>query len=324
MDASNVGYIEMVDESSSSDESSSESELSPELFTSNRGSMYQYQGEGERMMNNRKAQEYISIRNKYFTPEITRHSLLIDTQHHDSQISKNNFVAQFRDSQEEESVKYAYYPVGEFVNVIGFRLIKACVPNRLFAISDETVDVITSSTHSVSLVNGSYTGDSFAQMLEDKLQTSGIVGASVSYSTGRFVFNSGNSAIAFGFDFTNNPRMGRFLGFVDSIVGPDTNFESTTSTYGRVHFVDIVINDIPHAGCKKNSRGLNIVDRISLYTSGTLTYYENKQLIYQNYFSPIKLSKLHIELVDDIGNHYAVGDEDSMFEFEITTLNHVE
>lgn len=84
MDASNVGYVPIVEEST--DESSagsfdpldnSESDISQELLTSNVGVMYRYQGQQQRLMDERKAQEHIEFRNKYFTPEIMRHVIYV-------------------------------------------------------------------------------------------------------------------------------------------------------------------------------------------------------------------------------------------------------
>lgn len=84
MDASNVGYVPIVEEST--DESSvgsfdpldnSESDISQELLTSNVGVMYRYQGQQQRLMDERKAQEHIAFRNKYFTPEIMRHVIYV-------------------------------------------------------------------------------------------------------------------------------------------------------------------------------------------------------------------------------------------------------
>jgi len=75
-----VGYVPILDPESTSsgsegDYDGSDSDISQELVTSNVGVMYQYQGQDERLLDERKAQEHIEFRNKYFTPEITRHNV---------------------------------------------------------------------------------------------------------------------------------------------------------------------------------------------------------------------------------------------------------
>ena len=73
-----IGYVPIIDPESTSSGSEgeyegSDSDISQELITSNVGIMYQYQGQEERLLDERRAQEHIEFRNKYFTPEITRH-----------------------------------------------------------------------------------------------------------------------------------------------------------------------------------------------------------------------------------------------------------
>ena len=75
-----VGYVPIIDPESTSsgsegDYEGSDSEISQELMTTNVGVMYTYQGQGERLLDERRAQEHIEFRNKYFTPEITSHNV---------------------------------------------------------------------------------------------------------------------------------------------------------------------------------------------------------------------------------------------------------
>jgi hypothetical protein len=75
-----VGYVPIIDPESTSSGSEgeydgSDSDISQELLTSNVGVTYAYQGGGERLRDERRAQEHIDIRNKYFTPDIIRHNV---------------------------------------------------------------------------------------------------------------------------------------------------------------------------------------------------------------------------------------------------------
>ena len=327
MDVSNVGYVPIVEESSSdsegdADPDSSNSDISQEILTSNVGVMYRYQGQQERLMDERRAQEHIEFRNKYFTPEISRHSILVETNNHNGVIENHNFVVHFVDSAHNSTGGY-----GEFDNVIGFRLIKAGVPHRDYHVTDENKSLnfkFDSADKTVILTPGSYTMNSFATHLQTKMNSasdvSGII-VRADTNTLKFTF-SGTKTIGFNFSgvSTNLPRL---LGFERSSVTAATSVTSTILPDFTNHYVDVVIDEIPYIACKRNARGRHIIDRIALYISqGSLNYYENKQLLHQNYFTPIKLSKLSIQLLDDIGNHYKAEQNHMFFEFEITVLNH--
>lgn len=84
MDSLNVGNVTTIEESSSDSEGnydpnddSGDSDLSQELFQTNTGVLYTYQGQNDRLMNERRAQESIDFRNKYFTPDVIRHILIV-------------------------------------------------------------------------------------------------------------------------------------------------------------------------------------------------------------------------------------------------------
>ena len=87
------------------------------------------------------------------------------------------------------------------------------------------------------------------------------------------------------------------------------------------HFVDLVIPEIPYRACKKNSFGKHIIDRIPLdELSGAMIYYNSYNP--DNYFYPISLNKLTIQLYEDSNNKfYDCQNNDNYFEFEITILN---
>lgn len=85
-------------------------------------------------------------------------------------------------------------------------------------------------------------------------------------------------------------------------------------------FVDLHIPEIPAIACKSTPYGKGIIERLHLNADETTWYLNEPQRTYTNYFSPIKLSKLTIELykkesliTDD--KYYA------HYEFEVTLLN---
>ena len=99
------------------------------------------------------------------------------------------------------------------------------------------------------------------------------------------------------------------------------------------HFVDIVVKEIPYIACKKNPRGRMVVDRIPITTRlGSIVEYQSPTSEYfsQNYFYPISLNHLSIQIYQDSSEHlYDTSNLDNYFEFELTmlkntkNLNHV-
>ena len=90
------------------------------------------------------------------------------------------------------------------------------------------------------------------------------------------------------------------------------------------HFVDIVVNEIPYIACKKNPRGKMVVDRIPITSrGGSMVEYQSPTSEYfsQNYFYPISLHNLSIQIFQDSSEHlYDTSNLDNYFEFEITMM----
>ena len=75
--------------------------------------------------------------------------------------------------------------------------------------------------------------------------------------------------------------------------------------------------------CKMSSKGKQIIARIPFNNvSGGLVSYRapEGELQTSNYFYPMKLSSLRIQLFDDNGNKYDSNNGDNYFEFEITIV----
>jgi hypothetical protein len=89
-------------------------------------------------------------------------------------------------------------------------------------------------------------------------------------------------------------------------------------------YVDLVIPQIPSIACTKNSNGRDIIDRINLDKGhGEYVYYtpQEKESEIQNYFSPIRISKLQIQLYAWNNEFYDSQNSDNSFEFEITMIS---
>ena len=70
-----VDLIVTDDDTSDSDNLS---DVSQELLSTNRGANYEYIGSQQRLLDERRAQEYIEFRNKYFTPPISHHIITVE------------------------------------------------------------------------------------------------------------------------------------------------------------------------------------------------------------------------------------------------------
>ena len=113
--------------------------------------------------------------------------------------------------------------------------------------------------------------------------------------------------------------------FEKEITSPDTSHTSDYSVDHSIHYADLVIDEIPSIACKMSSKGKQIIARIPFNnSSGGLVYYRSPEgeLQTSNYFYPMKLSSLSIQLYDNDSNQlYDSQNGDNYFEFEITLLN---
>lgn len=134
--------------------------------------------------------------------------------------------------------------------------------------------------------------------------------------------NSSSSHILFGdnnvdYDFSEN---------IMNIIDNTYTFPNIVNQ--SIHFVDLVIPEIPSIACKVSSNGRNVIDRIPLNSpSGTLVYYRSPEgeLQTENFFNPIKLDSLTIQLFDnDSKQKYDSQNGHNSFEFEITIVHNTE
>ena len=98
---------------------------------------------------------------------------------------------------------------------------------------------------------------------------------------------------------------------ITSQITPDLNTQ----------YVDLIVKEIPYISCKHNPAGYHIIERIPLSSdTGTNIVYEPSINEEENYFLPISLSKLSIELRDPINGTFYTTKSDHSFEFELTIM----
>ena len=106
---------------------------------------------------------------------------------------------------------------------------------------------------------------------------------------------------------------------INNVIGFELISACIKSSDASIPFVDIRIPELPHICCKQNERGVPVLDRIplDLSTSTQNKYTHDRE--YHNYFTPMKLSKLTLEV--RLPNGTITTDYTGFYEFEITVLN---
>lgn len=319
---------ERTDDLSSSEESESSED---NIYSENIGIFNNKYVNHSQFINNKKTDEYENFRNKFFTPDIEKKVILVDTKNlKQDNRNTSDYIINFN-SEQSDNNSNGYFTLK---NVIGFRLVKAIIPNIPYQIHGKNNIIIikkngVSELIKITLDHGSYSSSQIASHLENKLLAHpDISSANVSFSstTNKYTITLDSK---FTFKFLEaqnvyNSSSWRKLGF-NKIDQPDSEMNLTQISTNPVdqshHFVDLVINEIPYNACKMNPSGLNIIDRIPLNEgSGTLVYYDNLQ--YSDiYFHPIELNKLSIKLYEDTHNTlYQSNNLDNSFEFEVILL----
>lgn len=310
-------------------DSDSDSDYSDASSDHDRREEIQY--ENTHFMNHIESEVYKTNRNKLFTKDIESRCILVDTNNiqKTSSFNTNDYTYNLysQNNLDNQNTTGGY---GSYKNVIGFRLIRAIIPNTAYTINDMNNTLsftISSVIYTQILTNGYYTLDNII----NAFPTSGsntLVQSMITYhpTTHKFTINYGSN-ITYNWntnDITKNAA--RLFGFY-----PTTSTSATSHTSDFVpdmsnHFVDIVVDEIPYIGCKDNSTGKNTIERIYMNTDyGSMKIHES--IIYgkQNYFYPITLEKLSIKLYSDDGKTlYDSQKANHSFEFEITTLKNTE
>jgi len=307
--------------------------------------------ENTHFMNHVEVEEYLKNRNTLFTKDIEKRCLLVDTNNiqKTSSFNTNNYTYNlFSESNSTDENTTGGY--GSYKNVIGFRLIRAIIPNTAYTINDMNNSIKysttsgTSETITITLINGYYTLDNLANAFPPSadLSDSNISGATTinniitaskvtipTTANHKFKFQCNTTSVNFKLlwntnDITKNAA--RLFGFYPVESSTATSHTSDFVPDMSNHFVDIVVDEIPKISCKDNPQGNNTIERIYMNAEyGSMKIHEC--IIYgeQNYFYPITLNKLSIKLYSDDGKTlYDSQKANHSFEFEITTLKNTE
>ena len=332
MDNTIIPYQDVSESSEDElDDSSSDDEYS-QLLSNNIGTIYNKFITDQQFMNMENQNDYQKLRNKLFTPQLSKIRILIDSKNiiHTTNHNTSSYTVSLNAGDDNNSTSgYQNYK-----NVIGFRLIKAILPNSLYQInpSNNTINFMydtdsdggTSKT--ATLISGTYDFDDLGTHIAEQMSAvSGVTDITVipDAVTIKYTISVDGGSIKFYFLQSTAWRIMGFLNKSQESTETSNSHVLSNVVDHSVHFVDLVIPEIPYSACKHNMQSKNIIDRIPLYPgSGNLIYYTAAHDRFDNYFFPINLSVLTIQLYEDShGELYNSQNGDNSFEFELTLLN---
>ena len=266
--------------------------------------------------------EYKDFREKLFTKDIIKKNIIIDSVSLQPLTDTSNYKVTFGQDNYPEVYK----------NVIGFRLVKAVIPHTVHIVTDNNKRIdynLNGTVGNFDLTPGSYTFSELGDHFVDELNNDTGKSFSITNDTNTYKYELGWS---FGEDFyflwktsSNNGSSAYRLFGAKNEDGTSDLTSPYTFPYivdQTKHFVDLVIPEIPSIACKMGSKK-QIIDRIPLDASpGSLVYYEtpSNELQTNNYFYPMKLSSLTIQLYNGYDKLYDSDNGDNYFEFELTIV----
>jgi len=328
MDNTIIPYADVEESSDESLGDSDENDEHSHILSNNVGINYNKFITDGNFINMEDHNKYESIRNKYFTPEITKIRLMVESKNiaYVQERNTSNYIVRFENNTSNSNGGY-----GNFNNVIGFRLIKANIYNSRYTVNKNNRDfkiTINSTTTPIQLSVGIYTFSELGKHLEnslnyqlypEKFKVSSIL-TTYKYSIINTTTPDPNE---FSLDWkTSGGYAYRLFGFNNTIYGDSTEYTSENVVQQSNQFVDLVIPEIPYIACKRNSIGKNLIDRIPLdCPQGSIMYYSS-DINLENYFTPINIHMLNIQLYEDTTDLlYDCQNNDNSFEFELTIIN---
>ena len=296
-------------------------------------------------MNNVNKKDYENNRNKLFTKDIEKKIIVVDSHNlfQSSSFNSSNYKIIFDNDTINESSNYTIYS-----NVIGFKLLRANIRTPPYNVNN-TNNVIYytlsgGSETSITINPGLYTLSELAAVFSVTTNTSShYISASV-FTVTYFDSNDALSGgandgkglrykIAYGSAYTihwgkNNVSRGaaRLFGFfADDSTTADGDLFSNKTPDISAHYVDLIISEIPSKACKLTAYGKDIIERIpfDVFHGEYVHYKSDLTVTSENYFFPIKLHQLNIELYSQDKEIYDCNNSDNFFEFEITIVNNI-
>ena len=292
--------------------------------------------EGERFMDQSLVSNYDKVRRNLFSRQLMKGVIFIDSNNYNvsSDFNTSNYVATFADIK----------------NVIGIHLKSANirVPQYNVNSTNNVIWYNDGSDHTITINPGYYTVTELAAAFSVTTASHPNKSHRVTYSSGASTFSSvtyydANSDIGTSgkqgllFKLINSSSIkilwnhdnitkgaARLLGFnpIDDTSAVTTHYSVKPPDFSQ-HYVDLCIPEIPGIACKRIIRGAcekNIIDRIPLtFGTGSYQWYQ-PDIFVTNYFTPIKLNKLNIQLFSEYGEEFDSNNTENSFEFEFTCL----
>ena len=323
-----------------------EESSSDESETSSEEEIEELKDLNQEFLNQTKVEDYLKNHKYLFTRDIERRIIVVDshTENQTSSFDSSNYTIKFQDDSTNN------YEI--FNNVIGIRLLKASIRSPPYNVN-ETNNVIyytkSSTEYTVTINPGLYTLSELALVFGKTVDTHAqfvTYSSSEDFHTGgtsrvRYYSSSDTSTNSNGkgilYDFfigggafkinwdKNDVTRGaaRLFGFFPVETSDSSIHYSDKTPDISHHYVDLVIPEIPDKACKIRSYGKNVIDRIPLYSfHGEYIHYSLDDN-YINYFYPIKLHELTIQLFSEDKTSYDCNNADNSFEFELTIVNNV-
>jgi len=315
-----------------SEDEDTSSDSSGELPKSNNTGVYfnpSKHEEGERFMDQSLVSDYDKVRRSLFSRQTTKTIVYVDSSIYrvSSSFNSSNYIATF------DTIK----------SVIGFRLLSARVRVPQYNVSN-TNNIVkfkidgSETIHSVTINPGYYTvtelAAAFQEVTTTKAQRVDTNPLTVTYynsshasmtagKSGMILKLVHSSSIIFLWN-NNNVTKGaaRLLGFnpIESPSFSTTHHSDKPPDFSQ-HYVDLHIPEIPAIACKLNVHERTLSARIPLtYSTGSYQMYEPDSWLASNYFTPIKMDKININLWSDNNEEFDSQDTDNSFEFEFTSL----
>jgi hypothetical protein len=327
----------------SSDDEDNSSDSSGDLPKNNNiGVLYGFPKEaidGKRFMDQSDISSYDKVRRNLFSKQIMKDILLIDSNNYNitAEFNSSNYVATFPPIKnvigihlKSANIRVPQFNVNTTNNILKFKLgtsqdintititkgyytvnelataFSTFTPTSTHGIDSTPIFTVTYIDSNVTMT-GSHTPESDNQ--------SGMI----------FKFKHATENITFLWNHDNITKgAARVFGF-NPIQTPSPNnvLHSDKPPDFSQHYVDICIPEIPGIACKRIIKGggeKNIIDRIPL-TNGTGSYqWYEPDIFVTNYFTPIKLDKLTIQLFSEFGEEFDSNNSENSFELEFTCL----
>ena len=170
----------ILDNNEYSDSTSEESEDEHyELYSDNVGIKHDtHISSDKRLMDMTFEKDYNNIRNKYFTPEIQKTRLLIDTNSiKNENVNTSEYTIYFKNINDNDNDKSGY---DHYQNVIGLKLMRAMIYNTSYVVNDKNnklkIELENIEPYNIELTPGAYTLYTFREHVEERLNTQTLSG----------------------------------------------------------------------------------------------------------------------------------------------------